>query len=261
MDHFTRMHRCLTESRVAVGMSLGANSPGQAELIVNGIESDFFMADLQHQPVTSADSINLLRAVQAADPDVTPLARVPDHSVYWIQQSLDAGYTGLIVPLVESAEQSRNLVRAAFYPPIGDRSSAGSIRASLYGLEPDAANDLIKLLPQIESAGGLDHVEEIVEVSGVSGVLVGPEDLSLSCGWRGLDLWSHRPFLDAIRRILAACRKNNKAAAILTGGYKEARKAGFDIIGIGSDIAMARVQSVGHINSTFAELRRPVKSG
>jgi len=118
-------------------MFFGLNSPSLAELIVNGTELDFVAVELQHAQVSSGDSTAILRAVQATDPDVTPLVRLPDHSVYWIQQSLDAGFTGMIVPLVESAEQTESLVRAAYFPPLGDRSSAGSIRAVMYALEPD----------------------------------------------------------------------------------------------------------------------------
>ena len=255
MEHITRLHRCIADSKVATGIFIGSNSPGLAELLVNGTDLDWFATDLQHASIPANDSANLLRAVQAADPEVTPFVRLPDHSVYWIQQSLDSGYTGLIVPLVESADEARQLVRAAYFPPIGDRSSAGSIRSYLYGMEPDTVNDKLILLPQIESAKGLENTEEILAVEGVSGVLLGPEDLSLSCGWRGKDLWSFQPFMNAIERVITACRKENKLSSILTGGYNEAREAGFDIIGFGSDLAYTRTKIVDVVNSTIRELR------
>ncbi len=255
MEHSTRLHRCIAESRLGVGMFFGLNSPSFAELIANGTELDFAVVELQHAQVSSGDSTAILRAVQAADPDVTPLVRLPDHSVYWIQQSLDAGFTGMIAPLVESAAQAESLVRAAYFPPLGDRSFAGSIRAVMYELEPDTANERMLLLPQIESAKGLEQLEAIVAVDGVSGALVGPEDLSLSCGWRGKDLWSYAPFLEAVERVIATCRRHGKIAAILSGAFNDAQKAGFDIIGFASDQAMARIDVVGTVNERAAQLR------
>ena len=259
MQHLTRLHQCLAESRLGVGMFFGLNAPALAELIVHGTDLDFFVTELQHAPVSAADSTHVLRAVQAADPTVTPMVRLPDHSTYWIQQSLDAGYAGLIAPLVESAAHAEALVQAAYFPPVGGRSSAGSIRASMYGMEPDAANDRMILLPQIESRRGLERAEEIVAVEGVTGVLLGPEDLSLSCGWRGEDLWSFPPFLDAVGGVLDCCRAHGKVAAILTAGFNQAREAGFDIVGFAGDQALARLDLAAIINERAGQLRRPLK--
>ena len=256
MQHETRLHRCLDESRLACGIFFGLSSPALLELVVHGTNLDFVGVELQHSPVGAADLVHLLRALQAADPLVTPLVRLPNHDVYWIQQSLDAGYAGLIVPLVESAEQARRLVRAAYFPPTGARSTAGSIRASMYGIEPTRANDRMILLPQIESAEGLGRIQEIVAVKGVTGVLLGPEDLSLSCGWLGKDLWSHGPFLEAVARVVAACKEHNKVPAILTGGFQQARESGFRIIGFGSDSAEVRVNMTSTINEKLRVLRQ-----
>ncbi len=256
MEPITRLHRCLAESRVAAGMFLQSNSPAVIELIVNGTELDFSCVDLQHVPISPADSVHVLRAIQAADPATTPVVRLPDHGVYWIQQSLDAGYMGLIVPLVESAQQARKLVRAAFFPPLGARSLAGSIRASIYGVDVVSMNDRIILLPQIESAEGLEHVEEIVATDGVNGVFMGPDDLSLSCGWHGKDPWSHKPFVDAVQRIVKACHKHDKVAAIATSAIKDARAAGFNIILFGSDMGEVRINAVHNINDKLGQVRR-----
>ena len=256
MEFITRLHKCLAESRVAAGMFVGLNSPAVAELLVGGTDLDFIAAELQHAPIGADDSVHLLRAIQAANPAVTPMVRLPNHDLYWIQQSLDAGYAGLIVPLVESAEQAGKLVKAAYFPPIGDRSVAGSIRASLYGEELSTFNDKMILLPQIESAKGLENTEEIVAVEGVTGVLLGPADLSLSCGWKTEDIWSHASFIDAAKRVVAACKKSGKDAAILTGDPVEARKAGFNIIGFGGDQAHIRVVMTADANDKLAQIRQ-----
>ena len=255
MEFVTRLHRRLDEGKLAAGWFFGLNCPAVAELVVNDTELDFVAVELQHAPIGPADSMHLLQAIQAADPMVTPVVRLPNHDVYWIQQSLDAGYTGLIVPLVESADQARQLVKAAYFPPAGDRSLALSVRASLYGQKLDVFNERMILLPQIESAKGLEHAEEIVAVEGVTGAFLGPGDLSLSCGWDSQGLWSHKPFLEAAERVVAACRKHNKPAAVLTGEMMRARELGFDIISFGGDTAFVRNNMVAAVNDKLAQLR------
>ena len=256
MKFLTRLHRCLDESRVAAGACAALNCPSAAELMVHGTDMDFVIVELQHAAVHADDALHLLRAIQAADPEVTPLVRLPNHDVYWIQQSLDGGYVGLIAPLVESAEQARELVKAAYFPPLGDRSVAMSIRASLYGEPLQMFNDRMILLPQIESARGLENAEEIIAVEGVTGVLLGPADLSMSCGWQDKDPWSHPPFLDAARQVVGLCKKYGKDAATLTGGFMEARNEGYNIIAFGGDQAFIRTALTASINEKAASLRQ-----
>ena len=98
MQYITRLHRKLQQSKTAVGFLFGLNSPAVAELVVGGTQLDFAVVGLQHAPVTAEDLTHLLRAIQAVDPQVTPLVRLPNHDDYWIQHALDVGYVGLIVP-------------------------------------------------------------------------------------------------------------------------------------------------------------------
>ena len=83
------------------------------------------------------------------------------------------------------------------------------------------------LLPQIESNRGLDITENFVTVDGVTGLLFGPADLSLSCAWAGEDLWSYQPFLNAVRTVVAACNNKGKLVAILTSEFEPARDMDF----------------------------------
>lgn len=256
MELVTRLHKCLAESKVAGGVFAALNSPKAVELLVNATDMDFIAVDLQHAEIGAADSVHLLRAIQAADPMVTPLVRLPNHDVYWIQQSLDAGYAGLIAPLVESAAQAEKLVKAAYYPPLGDRSAAGSVRCALYGCDLNTLNERMILVPQIESAKGLENVEEIVAVKGVTGAFLGPFDLSVSCGWHGQDLWSYEPFLAAAKRVANACREHGKSASILTGDFLAARKAGFDVVGFSGDMVHIRVDMSASVNNIMGQLRQ-----
>jgi 2-keto-3-deoxy-L-rhamnonate aldolase RhmA len=247
MQLHMRLHECMEQGRAAYGAISSLNSPLAVELTAHSCDLDFMIVDMQHSATTVADSVHLARAIQAADADVAPVARIPTQDKYWVEQSLDAGYVGLIVPLSESGKQAEAMVRAAYYPPKGARSLCGTIRASLYENYVGAINERLVLLPQIESAAGLEHCEEIAAVEGVTGLLFGPTDLSLSCGWSGMDRWDHPPFLEALERVVAACRNENKLAAVMIAraDAARARDIGFRMIGC--------VSAGGSIRSVFSE--------
>ena len=239
----TRIHECLAEGRPAFGVFAMLCSPSSIELQVRNCRLDWLAVDLQHSSLSPGDSAHLLRALQSADPAVTAFARLPGQEKFWIEQSLDTGYMGLIVPQVESADQARALVMASYYPPRGERSYAGSVRATLYDDYFANFNDRLVLLPQIESKAGLENCEAIIQEPGISGALLGPGDLSMSCGWPMSDQWSHPPFRDAVKRVADACNEAGKIAATLMGGagpIRQAREAGYQVIGIGGDSVFIR---------------------
>ncbi len=257
MQLSSRLHDRLAASQTVVGAADTLNTPIAAEALVHFADLDFFLLDLQHTPVHVGEMVNLLRAVQGADPGIFPFARLPNHDVYWIQQTLDAGYLGLVVPLCESAEQAAAMAEVTYYPPRGSRSKAGGIRATLYDDYFDRADDQIVLLPQIESARGLENVEQIAAVEGVTGLLIGPLDLSLSCGWAVDEFWTKSPGRDAVARIKAACDAHHKPLAAITAGDSvfAAQSAGVQIISVASDAGFIRGALAGDVASCIERLR------
>lgn len=258
MNLTTRVHTCLAEGRPAFGGWCMLNSPQATELLAGMVDFDFVGIDRQHAPIGVADACHHIRAMQAASPQTTPFLRIPTHDKYGIEQALDAGYTGLIVPLVESADQARALARAAYYPPKGARSLAGTTRGCLYENYAEQINDHVILLPQTESREGLEHCEEIVNVPGVSGLLIGPGDLSLSCGWSGKDSWNHKPFTDAVSRVVSACKEAGKVSAIIICGLEAASNAldaGINLIAFASDGIDLRVTTLPLARQSLATLR------
>lgn len=254
----TRIHeRMATNSWPAYGGLFFLNSPLAVELVVGSCELDFMAVDLQHGAISPHDSSHLIRAMAAANPMTTAFVRIPTADKHWFEQSLDAGYVGVIVPCVESAEEARALVAMAYYPPKGDRSYAGTIRAILYDDYHANINDHLILLPQIESKKGLENAEAIVKQDGVSGVLLGPGDLSLSCGWPIATAWSHPPFLEAVKRVVGTCQDTGKLAAIVVLGTEQAQRAkeaGFHLISHVTD-AVFRTQVIPQINEGLGQLR------
>ncbi len=254
----TRVQECLDNGSTAYGALCFLNSPLAVDILTGDCGFDFVGIDMQHGDIGVESSRHLLRAIQSADPMTTPFVRVPTQDKYWIEQSLDAGYAGIIVPQVESADEARRLVQAFRYPPEGARSRANTIRASLYENYFENANSQLLLLPQIESPAGLQHCEEIINEPGVSGALLGPGDLALSCGWPLKDSWSHAPFAEAAERVARACKEAGKVSAIVTGGLDNAirsREAGFQLISFVGDGAGLRNQVAAGARRELDELR------
>ena len=255
----TRVHECLENGSTAYGALCFLNSPLGVEILAGDCGFDFVAIDMQHGNIGVESARHLIRAVQSVDPAVTPIVRVPTQDKYWIEQSLDAGYAGIIVPQVESADEARRLAQAFRYPPDGARSRANTIRASLYENYFENANSQLLLLPQIESPAGLEHCEEIINEPGVSGALLGPGDLALSCGWPLKDSWSHAPFAEAAERVARACKEAGKVSAIVSGGRDNAirsREAGFQLISFAGDGAGLRNQVAAPAKRDLEELRK-----
>jgi len=259
----SRLHACKAESRIALGYSSAMNSVESAELIVGNTHPDWVMVDMQHSTITTPQAANQLRAIQAADPGTTPIVRLAQIDTQNVEQTLDAGFMGLIAPMVESVEEAQKLARLAYYPPRGARSAAESVRCSLYENYAGAINDHLFVWAQIESQAGLDAVEDIAQVPGITGLMLGPGDLCLSCGWPIKDAWNHEPFMRAVRRFLAACRNFKKESVILVGwpSALKARDAGFQFIGIGADSFWTRTTICDLFKSRMSEMHDATAAG
>jgi 2-dehydro-3-deoxyglucarate aldolase/4-hydroxy-2-oxoheptanedioate aldolase len=196
-------HDRLRAGEPLIGGWVALSDPAVAELTAP--EFDFVMLDTEHAPNDTETIANLARAVDAAPGECVPLARAVDNDVGAIKRLLDLGVAGVMVPMVESAEEAREAVAAANYPPEGNRGVAGT-RASEYGAELDEyferANEETVLLVQIETERGLSNVADIAAVDGVDALFVGPADLSANLGcFRAFD---DDRFTEAVERVLAA---------------------------------------------------------
>ena len=180
---------------------------------------DWLLFDGEHSP-NDPRSVLQQSQVVAAYPGTHAIARVPmGHGFIGqslIKQYLDVGIQTLLVPMVETAEQAREIVRFAKYPPIGIRGMAAT-RASGWGRNANyalEANGQVCILVQAETRLGIENLDAIAAVDGVDGVFIGPSDLSAAYGHVG-DPWHpemEKIHVDAFRRIQAA----GKGVGILT---------------------------------------------
>ncbi|WP_319826531.1 4-hydroxy-2-oxoheptanedioate aldolase [Thalassovita sp.] len=187
-----------------------------ASEIAAGSGFDWLLIDAEHAPNDLRSILGQLQ-VLAAFP-VHPVVRPPLGETWMIKQLLDAGAQTLLIPMVESAEQARELVAAVTYPPHGVRGVGAALaRASSFAAIPDylkTAREEICLLVQVENRAGMAALDEILQVEGIDGVFIGPSDLAADMGHLG-DTGApevEETVLNALKKIAAA----GKAGGILT---------------------------------------------
>ena len=205
---------------------------------------DFVIIDNEHSPIEAETSARLIRAAENAG--VTPLCRVREISRPAILKLLDVGAQGLIIPNVHSVQQVKDIISYARYYPIGQRGFCPS-RKDGWGFDglgsvPDTMahfNAETLIIPQCETVGALESIEEIAALDGVDGIFVGPFDLSISLGMPGA--FENERFKAALARISAACRSAGKPCLIFAGNGADAAvrlAQGYDGVAIGLDATL-----------------------
>ena len=194
--------------------------------------------DLQHGLVDYQQALNMIQSMGSGE--ITPLARVPWNEPGIIMKLLDAGFLGIICPMINNENDCKQFVQTTKYVPQGFRSSGPTRAALIHGSNyHDEANEHIITLAMIETEEGLDNVEKISSVEDLSGVYIGPSDLSVSLGLKpGLDR-TEEVMINAIDKIKIACKKNNKKIGIhcLSPNYLNQKfQEGFDLATIGTDL-------------------------
>ena len=235
----TKLRDIWNSGRGAVNGWLSAPNAVMAE-VTGKAGFDSVTIDLQHGLNDYQAALAMLQALAASDS--TPMARVPWLEPGIVMKLLDAGTLGIICPMVNTRADAERLVHYANYAPVGTRSF-GPTRAMLaYGADyVSRANDTVVTLAMVETAEALENVEAITTTPGLTGVYVGPSDLALSMG--------HTPKLDpeeptvveAVGRILEACRKAGVRCGIhcLAPSYANRMLGmGFDLVTLGSDIRL-----------------------
>jgi 2-keto-3-deoxy-L-rhamnonate aldolase RhmA len=200
----------LRSGQPTVGSWLSLCSPVAAEAMAH-IGWDWLVVDVEHSPVGFETMVNCFRAAQLGG--AVPMARVPWNDTVWIQRTLDAGALGLVVPMVNTAEDARQAVANMKYATRGVRSFGGSrVAAYIDGDYRAWADEHLAILVMIETIQAVENAEEILAVDGVVGCYVGPHDLSLSMGLDPKDIGPGTAHEAAMLQALAAARKMGKAA-------------------------------------------------
>ncbi len=226
-----------------IGSWINTGSPIVAELMATA-GFDFLAVDAEHSAVDLPQIQVLFQAICSGDPQCAPLVRLPGHDYAITKRYMDAGAMGVIAPLINSAAQAEEIVRAVKYPPHGARG-VGFCRANLYGQNLGevfaGANDQTLICVQIEHIDGVENIDEILSVPGIDVAFIGPYDLSASIGITGQ--FDHPDMLDAKRRILNACQTHGVVPGIHVvppdaGEVARRFQEGYRLIAYSLDITM-----------------------
>jgi len=203
---------------------------------------DWVSIDTQHGLIGYDQMAPMLQALSITG---TPaFVRVPWNTPGDIMKALDAGAQGVIVPMVNSADDARRVVGACRYPPDGYRSW-GPIRAALGvdGYSPATGNRRVVVAVMIETAAGVAAADEILAVPGVDAVYVGPNDLAISHGMSPSADAFDEDHARLVEQVLAAARRHGVVPGIHCGSIDVARRwreRGFRMFNVTSDAIFLR---------------------
>lgn len=231
-----RVKKLWREGKTAVGGFLSIPHCLSAEMMAHtGL--DWLCVDMQHGCIDYSDAVPMLAAISTTA--VTPFVRVPWNEPSMIMKVLDAGAYGVIVPMVSNRAEAMRAVSACRYPPVGIRSN-GPNRAALYG-GPDYqkhADGEMACVVMIETAEGIEKMDEIISTPGVDAVYIGPTDLALALGLPPVMDNDDPKHVATVNRVLETCRKHKVVAAMHTGSAKYTQRyidQGFQMVMLTSD--------------------------
>ena len=204
----------LARKELQIGLWLAMASPYTAEMCA-GAGFDWLLLDGEHSPLDLRTTLAQMQAI--APYDSHAIIRPPVGDPVLIKQVLDIGAQTLLIPMVDTDEQARQMVAATRYPPAGIRGvGAGIARASRWGSISDYvenANQQVCLLLQVETSKGLENLKAIANQPGVDGVFLGAADLSASMGYLGQP--THPVVMNAMTDAIKGILDAGKAPGVL----------------------------------------------
>ena len=174
---------------------------------------DFFMLDMEHGPYSLESLADIAAVARSAGVDC--FVRVPELAKGYVSRALDAGCSGVMVPMISGPEEARALAGWSKFSPVGNRgfgSAGGHTSHKSAGNPVDffaKANAENVTIAQIETVSAIEQIDGIASTEGIDALLIGPNDLAISYGVAGqLDSDTVQ---DAIGKVAEACRKHGKA--------------------------------------------------
>jgi 4-hydroxy-2-oxoheptanedioate aldolase len=243
-----------------MGLFVNSASPTVAEqLAFSGY--DWLLVDTQHGPMGYESLSGMLCGI--ANGGAKSLVRVGGYSDRpGIQQSLDLGADGVLVPYINTAEEARQAVSCCRYPTAGTRSvyfpQRCMDRAGLLGYAGKANDNTIVAL-QVETADCIKNIDEIAAVPGLDLLFLGQNDLCMSLGlfekYEFPHMYTSPELLDATNKLIVAAKKNNVILGLFlfgTARVGEFLEKGFPLISIGNDLHHILTQAGAYVKDMEA---------
>jgi len=236
---YNKFKHGIEAGKLQYGVGQETTSAEVAEILATS-NFDWLFIDGEHGGHTVTTILDIARAVAAYD--MTPVVRIPQAGTGIIKQLLDGGIQNIIIPKVETGEETEDIMYWASYAPRGNRGfGASAVRAGRFNRHPDYLErnvDEICILPQIESVRGWENLEAITNTPGVGAVFLGPIDLAVDMG-HGINIFHPKveaAMDDMIKRI-HALGKPVGTIALTTEQFKRFVNLGISFIALGGDTA------------------------
>ncbi|MCC8193951.1 MAG: 4-hydroxy-2-oxoheptanedioate aldolase [Deltaproteobacteria bacterium] len=231
----------LAHKEAQIGLWLSLPDPYCAEISA-GAGFDWLLIDGEHAP---NDVRSVLAQLQAVEPyPAHPVVRPSIGQTHYLKQYLDLGVQTLLIPMVDTPAQAKELVAAVHYPPKGVRGVGSALaRAARWGRVKDypaKADGEVCLLVQVETVTGMKNLEAIAATPGVDGVFIGPADLAASMGHL-TEGGGHPDVVAAIKKGIKTIVAAGKAPGILTWDEtlnREYLKLGALFVAVGADVSL-----------------------
>ncbi|KAM5342076.1 hypothetical protein ACJ41O_015107 [Fusarium nematophilum] len=221
---------------------------------------DWVLVDCEHGNIDDRAMHENVPAVAAAG--ASPIVRIPSTEPWMIKRALDSGAHGILVPLLRTAEEAKEIVKAAKFPPWGIRGFGAVFAGERFQSQPtmtdylQQANKSLLTMVQIETQEALDNLEEIAAVEGIDLLFVGPFDLGNSIGHPIIN-GQFKPELKAvISRIAEVSHKAGKKCGIYStsgASAKEYAKAGFDMIQVETDFTLLQSAMAKEVRTALGQ--------
>ena len=214
-------------------------SPG-IPIILKNAGCEFIIFDMEHGGL-SLEQFKVLATISNSN-QISPLIRIPEVSYNYVARALDLGASGIMAPMVNTAEEAMKVVKSSKYPPEGIRGAGFGFAHDNYNNQNPLkyikkANDELINIIQIETKYGLENVELIAAIDGVDCLWVGHFDLTNFLGIPGN--FTSSIYLDAIKRVVDAGKINKKSLGIMVNNNDELEmysELGFNMIAVGTEM-------------------------
>lgn len=250
----------LRANQTKMGIFINSNSPVVAEQLSHS-SYDWLLIDTQHGPYDFTTHSNMLAAINKGS--ALSFVRVGGYDDrIGIQQSLDNGANGILVPYINTRAEVDQATSCCLYPEPSKHNGSRSIYfpqrcSNLEGLlgYTGAANKQTIVAIQVETKSCIDNIDEILANPHIDIAFLGRNDLAMSMGlfekYKFPEMFSSPELNEAIDKLLAACKKHNKIPGIFlfgTDGVEEAIKKGFIFVSVGNDLHHILTSNQQHVD-------------
>jgi len=217
------LKKALRDGKVVFGSFLKFTDPAVVE-IMGFAGFDFIIIDAEHGPISMQSAQNMIRSAETAN--ITPIIRVSSNDEALILRALDIGAQGIEIPQINSKSQAIKAVKSVKYSPQGERGVCRYIRASNYSSMDKfkyfkSANEETMIIAHIEGVEGINNLDEILSVSGIDVIFIGPYDLSQSLGIPGQ---VNNPLVvKKMKEVVLKCKQNKIAVGTFADDIKTAK--------------------------------------